>query len=464
MSRRIVGARIRERRRGLGITQVALARRIGISSSYLNLIEHNKRSIAGTLLRRAAEALDLRLEDLDGATERRLLASLEEISRAPEIASLGVETDSAGELIGRFPGWARAIAALSNAEREATSTARALADRLTHDPFLAEAVHGMLSRVTAVRSAIEILEDYPEIDAVSRQRFQQIIGQETRGLTEVGEALVTYFDKADLAERVLTPLDEVDALLDVRRNRFPEIESVAASLAERITATRRAARLEQARAVAEAELKGVVDAVIAAHPQVETELARDRARVTLLADAAGALLAPMDAFASEAASRGYDVEALAEFFAADVPTVCRRLTALPEAEGVPRFGYLQANAAGTIIERRALPGLNLPRHAAACPLWVLFRAQQSPESVMRQRTLFPTGARFVFLARARNTGSAGFGQLRHYLTDMLVLNEQDAMHTVYAPDPGVPVEPVGPACRSCPRPDCMHRVVDPLAG
>ena len=36
--------------------------------------------------------------------------------------------------------------------------------------------------------------------------------------------------------------------------------------------------------------------------------------------------------------------------------------------------------------------------------------------------------------------------------------------TVYAPDPGTPVEEVGPTCRVCPRLTCPHRVEDPLAG
>ena len=105
-----------------------------------------------------------------------------------------------------------------------------------------------------------------------------------------------------------------------------------------------------------------------------------------------------------------------------------------------------------------------PRHASACPLWVLYRAQQSPEAVIRQRALFPTGERFVFLARAHNTGPTGFGRPRHYLTDMLALSEADARLTVYAPDPGTPVEEVGPTCRVCSRLTCPHRVEDPLAG
>ena len=40
----------RERRKDLGLTQTELASRVGISVSYLNLIEHNRRSIGGRLL------------------------------------------------------------------------------------------------------------------------------------------------------------------------------------------------------------------------------------------------------------------------------------------------------------------------------------------------------------------------------------------------------------------------------
>ena len=46
----LTGSRVRERRLALGMRQADLARDAGISASYLNLIEHNRRRVAGDVL------------------------------------------------------------------------------------------------------------------------------------------------------------------------------------------------------------------------------------------------------------------------------------------------------------------------------------------------------------------------------------------------------------------------------
>lgn len=464
MPRTILGARIRERRRSLGITQVDLARRIGISASYLNLIERNKRRIAGPLLRRTAESLNLRHDELDGAAERRLLGTLIEIAHMAEFDALGAEGEHAGELIGRYPGWARVLAALARSERAASDAARALADRLTHDPFLSGAVHRMLTRIASVRSAVEIITEFPDMTAVQSRRFHRIAREESRALTEVAEALAAYFDKLGETDRSLTPLDEVESLFDAHENRFDEIETAADALAEDVNGVLPSRRRKKARTLVTEQLSPVIDSIVDAQTHAETAAARARARKALEVYANAAILAPMTDFAQRAADLGYDLEALTQSFGLDFETICFRLTALQKTDGIPRFGYFRANAAGSVIETRGLPGLLAPRYASACPLWILYRAQQAPEQVLRQRALFPSGARFVFIARARNTEPTGFGKPRHYLTDMLVMTETDARMTAYSPDPTVPVEEVGPACRLCPRQNCLHRVEDPIVG
>lgn len=464
----ILGTRIRERRRRAGITQSDLAHRIGISASYLNLIERNKRRIAGPMLAKIATALEADVEELDGASERRLAERLNEIAHLPSLESMNIETQSAGELIGRYPGWARALAALARSEHDANRTAQSLADRLTHDPFLGETVHRMLSRVAAIRSAIEILTDYDDIDPPQRNQFLRIIRDETETLTDIGEAFATYFEKTDETDPALTPMDEVEALFERRANRFAELETATADLTALIGQRAPLPRPVAADAIAREHMSAQIDQIVSLDTTLETAAAKSRAHALLLSYSARSLMLPMPDFIATARDLSFDVEQMAEAYKTDIATICERLTALPEMPAdpadrrLPRFGYFRANASGTIVEMLGLPGLALPRYASACPLWVLYRAQQAPETFLRQRAVFPNGDRFVFVARARRTGTIGFNQPRHYLTDMLAMREADADLTIYKPDNTTPTEEVGPGCRLCPRTRCAHRADDPL--
>ena len=80
MARAPVGHRIRKRRQELGKSQQGLASQVGISASYLNLIEHNKRPIGGALLHRIADAVGLDSRSLAGTEEARLIAELGEVA------------------------------------------------------------------------------------------------------------------------------------------------------------------------------------------------------------------------------------------------------------------------------------------------------------------------------------------------------------------------------------------------
>ncbi len=464
MKRNILGPRIRERRRSIGITQANLARQVEISPSYLNLIEHNKRDIGGTLLRKLASALDLPLDQLDGAADRRLLETLEEIARTPELGALGVESARIGELIGRFPGWARGILALSRSEHQATNVAQVLSDRLNHDPFLGETVHKMLTRIASLYSASEIINDHLEIDTLHRDRFYAIIHEESQHLSELGDALASYFDNAAWARRTLTPLDEVDALFDGRNNHFAEIESRVERLHAKLPDGTASSRFNAARSLVESQLDKTLRKIVAGEPGLETDIARARSFEILVRYAITAVLVPAETFKQRALKYQFDIELLADDFTVDFEVICERLSALPPTEALPRFGFYQANASGNIIRSRNLPGLGVPRYGFACPLWILYRAQQTPYTVLRQHVQLPSGEGFVLVARAASTVNASFSQARHFLTDMCVLSDQDAKHTVYAPDRSTPFEPVGLSCRTCPRRNCKHRVIDPLTG
>ena len=60
----LTGTRLRERRLALGLRQADVARETGVSASYLNLIEHNRRRVTPDLLEALAGVLGMPLAAL----------------------------------------------------------------------------------------------------------------------------------------------------------------------------------------------------------------------------------------------------------------------------------------------------------------------------------------------------------------------------------------------------------------
>jgi XRE family transcriptional regulator, fatty acid utilization regulator len=159
-----IGFRISNRRKSLKISQASLARLVGISPSYLNLIENNKRDVGGALLQRVALHLDISIDDLTGQAEQKLLQELEEAYADPMIESLPFQADERRQMVAQYPASAMALARLHRAYSDALASADAYADRLRSDPLLGQLLHQVLSGVTAVRSSAEILEEVADLD------------------------------------------------------------------------------------------------------------------------------------------------------------------------------------------------------------------------------------------------------------------------------------------------------------
>ena len=79
----LMGGKVRRMRREQGLTQVDMARRLGISPSYLNLIEHNRRQLTLSLLLNIGKTFAIDLEVFSEDEGSRLAADLTELFGDP---------------------------------------------------------------------------------------------------------------------------------------------------------------------------------------------------------------------------------------------------------------------------------------------------------------------------------------------------------------------------------------------
>lgn len=219
----LTGSRIRERRVMAGQKQADLARQIGISASYLNLIEHNRRRIGGKLLLNIAAALGVEPQALTEGAEAALIATLREA--AMDAGLTGPDASRADEFAGRFPGWADVLAGTRRRIAALEQTVEALTDRLAHDPHLAASMHELLTTAAAIRSTASILAETKTLQPEWRDRFHANINEDSRRLSDSAQALVAYLDSnPEAPETASSPQEEVEAFLTAHGFHFAALE------------------------------------------------------------------------------------------------------------------------------------------------------------------------------------------------------------------------------------------------
>src|SRR5690348_9140884 len=112
-----LGAKIRNLRRREGRSQVQLAEQLGISASYLNLIEHNRRPVSAPVLLKLATLFELDLQSLAQDEEENMANDLMEIFGDPVFDAYEITGEDARELAGQSPTLGRAVLALYQAYR-----------------------------------------------------------------------------------------------------------------------------------------------------------------------------------------------------------------------------------------------------------------------------------------------------------------------------------------------------------
>lgn len=421
----LTGSRIRERRLALGVKQGALAEAVGVSASYLNLIEHNHRKIGGKLLLALARALDVDVAVLTEGVDAGLSDLLDAAARGVGgiAGAVPPEMGRVDELVARFPGWTALIAAQEARARGLEAQIDGLRDRLAHDPALAEALHEVLSSVAAIRSTADILVRDDDLDPAWRGRFHRNMHEDAERLSVRAAGLLEQFDSPEAGADVAAPMETVEAMFETAGHAFADIELHG-----------------------DAAIDGVLDQAVG----MASGPARAMGHASLKAYAQDAARLPMKVFAPAALAAGFDPAALLGLGGGDVALVLRRMASLPPEIGAPERGLAICDGSGALLQRRRMAGFQIPRVAAGCPLWPLYRALGrvgEPETAVIE---VPRGARVRAWAVAQHEGGAGFGASRQVRATMLVMPMEG--------EPlGEEVILAGPGCDTCLREGCPAR-------
>lgn len=425
----LTGTRIRARRNLRGMRQAELAREVGVSASYLNLIEHNRRNIGPDLLGALASALGISVDALVEDGDSRLIEGARAAAERCDVDP--AELERIDEFTGRFPGWAKVLSDTQSRVERLERVVEQLNDRMTHDPYMGEALHEIISAVTSVQSTATILNDGQEIEPDWQARFHQNILQDSARLAEGAVALVNYLDAGKSEETGLAaPQEEVEAWLAQRDFQLPEMESEVFDPAQ----------------------------LVAGQVELSSEASRVLAEQWVRQFHADSRALPLAPFLTALRRVGVAPEILADDFGVPFDQVLRRVALLSRAtlaeNGLPVPGLVICDNSGTILFRRGIDGFALPRFGGACPLWPLYQALQRP--FVRLRTPLATagrlGRRFVAYATATTRAEMGFGKPTVLHATMLVLPAESSTAETEMTELAV-----GASCRTCPQPDCSAR-------
>lgn len=450
-----LGARVRSLRRQHGLNQKQMAERLGISSSYLNLIEHGKRPLSATVLIKLAQSFDIDLGSF-AADDKQVVAELTEVFSDPLFDDMGLTNADVKELVAASPGIAEAVQVLYGRYREAREAADTLAER----------VHGGTTSTGA---------DIAHLPTEEVHDFIQLAGNWFPSLEDAAQRLRRDARIQD-DDRYGRMAAYAESALGVRIEWVP-IEA-SGDIVRRFDRERRILRLSQvlpprSRHFQLAHQLGLLVATEALDEltddrRLTSDEARALARVTLSNYFAAAVLMPYEDFLAEAERRRNDIELLGHRFRTSFEQVCHRLCTLrrPGAEGVP-FHMIRVDVAGNISKRFSGSGIRFARYAGACPRWNVHAAFLTPGQIRTQTSIMEDGTTYFCMARTVQKSGGGWSQPHALHAIGLGCTLEHAPRLVYADgidvssaDHGVPV---GVTCRLCERMRCPQRAFPPLS-
>jgi predicted transcriptional regulator/transcriptional regulator with XRE-family HTH domain len=451
----VLGTKIRGLRRRDSMTQVQLADRLGVSPSYLNLIENNRRPLTAPLLIKIAEVFQVDLQSFASTGEARLVADLMEVFGDPIFEGHELMNSDVRELAAGTPAVARSVLTLYRAYQTTRESTQTLAGRLSGDDDLAG--------VAAVQLPSEQVSDliqrhmnyFPELEETAEALWRDASLEPD----DLFRGLVRFLDRAHGIEvKLVRPSADPGTV----RRYDPKRRML--TLSEQLPP--RSRNFQLAHQVALLTQSALLDRLVR-DESLSTPDSRALGRVALANYFAAAVLMPYTTFLDAARTERYDIELLGHRFRSSFEQIAQRMTTLrrPNAEGIP-FHFLRIDIAGNISKRFTASGIRFARFSGACPRWNIHTAFLTPARINVQVSRMADGTSYFCVARTVRRDSGGYHAQHTVQAIGLGCRVEHAKELIYADgidlmNPNTAV-PTGVTCRLCERMDCEQRVFPPL--
>lgn len=429
------GPALRRLRKREGLTQAAMAARLSISPSYLNLIERNQRPLSARVVVKVVDEFDF---DPRSLREDEVIGGIDGLARRmadERFADLGVDRDELAEFLAAAPQAAAAFARLYDAAGPAerrddpTSAARREIERWRN--------HFADLDAGAEALADELRLSRGDISAALAERLRERHQFAIRVLPR--EVMPDALRRLDLHARQL----QLNEMLDPASRTF----QVAYQLAV----------LEQRSEVAS----------LVSGSRFADEAARSLFERHLYSYVAAALIMPYGRFIRACEATGYDLPVLMRRFGVSFEQLAHRLTTLQRVgqRGLPFF-MARLDRAGQFSKRFAgASGATLLENEASCPLWHVHRAfERASELCPQAIVLDGAGAApvhwFTLSRTVEGTGAPGAARFA------IVIGVEARLAGDLAQARGISLrpedaQPTGPGCARCHIARCPQRSLPP---
>lgn len=441
MQKTFIGPHLRRLRLDRNETQGAMARALGISPSYVNLLENNERSVSVQVLLKLFDAYGVDWREIAEEDGSGQLADLRASLQDPLFADARPDLTQLRAALVHAPDLAAAFLRLHRSWQAATDQLLALGegDVRAINATPETAVHNVFRRqrnhFRDLEEAAEAFWTSPverdEVYVALKRRLRDGLGISVR-LARV-EDLPGTLRQYDEARREILLSEALD-----HTNRTFQLVHMCGLLEQRTLLDSLIAR------AGIADPRGVA-----------------RLRVELANYFAAAVLMPYDAFLAEARATKYDLDHIATRFGVSFEQACHRATTLQRegAQGVPFF-FMRIDKGGNVTKRFNATDFHLAEYGGACPRLDVHTSFRTPGKIVPQFVEMPDKSQYFVFSRTVDRPT----WIRHAQDNRLAVamgcTIDHAAEIGYAEAfsvAGARMVPIGINCRICPRAHCDQR-------